>query len=57
MYIYSYERRYEPLSEGQPIPISSWLVRENLETGKKERRPLYAYGLRPPGPWEIMKND
>ena len=53
MYKYSYSQPLcIPLAEGQAIPISRYLIRENMETGKREKKALYSNGLRPPGPWE-----
>ena len=53
MYKYSYSQPLcKPLAEGKPIPISRYLIREDMKTGKKEQRALYSYNLRRPGPWE-----
>jgi len=57
MFKYSYSQPLcIPLGEGEPIPISKYLVRENMETGEKHQKALYSNGLREPGPWEVL-ND
>ena len=57
-YKYSYSRPLcIPLGEGEPIPINKYLYRENLETGEKHRKALYAYDLRPPGEWEKINDQ
>ena len=43
-----------PLAEGQAVPIDKYLIREDMETGKKERKALYSNGLREPDPWETI---
>ena len=56
MYKYSYSRSLcKPLAEGEPIPISRYLIREDMATGEKERKALYSNNLCPPGPWEELK--
>lgn len=58
--LYGFELWYEylplqPLQEGKEVHIERYLFRKNRETGKVEKRALYAYNLRKPGEWQIVE--